>query len=71
MSDTLLLTKERREEREGGSLLIEFPDNVEINLTPAKFDYSSGAVLSCSPVVKCVFLLSLSLSVSAVAGERY
>lgn len=50
MSDTLLLTKgERREESEGGSFLIEFPDNMEINLTPVKFDYSSGSLLSCSP----------------------
>lgn len=31
----------------GGSFLIEFSDNTEINLTPLKFDYSSAAVLSC------------------------
>lgn len=68
MSDTLLLTKEeQRERREGGGgvkvaavvvggFLIEFPDNTEINLTPVKFDYISGAVLSCSPTVTPLFL---------------
>lgn len=61
----------------GGSFLIEFPDNTEINLTPVKFDYSSGAVLSCSPFVKCkcffsfFFSLSLSLCVSAVPSKHY
>lgn len=68
MSDTLLLTKEESEggERgeEGGSFLIEFPDNTEINLTPVKFDYISGAVLSCSPIVKCMCLFSFRLSLS-------
>lgn len=42
-----------------GSFLIEFPDNTEINLTPVKFDYISGAVLSCSPAVSPLFLSSL------------
>lgn len=37
----------------GGSLLIEFPDNTEINLTPLKSDYSSAAVLSPSPCCEC------------------
>lgn len=40
----------------GGGFLIEFPDNAEINLTPVKFDYISGAVLSCSPTVTPLFL---------------
>lgn len=34
---------------EGGSFLIEFPDNTEINLTPVKFEYSSGAVHAAAP----------------------
>lgn len=59
MSDTLLLTEEREEEWSegvggwgGGSFLIEFPDNTEINLTPVKFDYSAAA----PPILRSVFL---------------
>lgn len=64
--------------------LIEFPDNAEINLTPVKFDYISGAVLSllsCPPLAKCMRLLSfvspppfslaLTAFVSVVASKRY
>lgn len=43
MSDTLLLTKEEeggeeggRARGDGGSFLIEFPDNTGINLTPSE-----------------------------------
>lgn len=64
----------------GGGFLIEFPDNAEINLTPVKFDYISGAVLSCSPTVTPLFLsflcppppsFPLPLFVSAVPSKHY
>lgn len=75
-------------ERKGGGwvrFLIEFPDNAEINLTPVKFDYISGAVLSllsCPPPVlpsQNARVSSLSSPpplahtafVSVVASKRY
>lgn len=49
----------------GGSFLIEFSDNTEINLTPLKFDYSSAAVLShpscCGLYVSFLFFPPISL----------